>query len=193
MVGLVRQALRAATNSAHLRLHSHPALAPLGKPTLTLPEYIHALRALYGLHAASDARLAECWPERPQRSQQLLIDLKTLGTTDDDFSIFTDMTRYANPAAFLGARYVIDGSYFGARALSSNIKRTLGLDSKSGGAGFLYTAELETTRDCRNLLASLEKLETVEQRSQAREAAELTFFEVTRWLDRYHQGESVEA
>ncbi len=184
MAGQVRKLLRDATTEVHYRLHRHPLLAPVMAPALTLAQYITALRALYGLHAVSDSRLAERWPRRTHRAPPLATDLETLGVDPATCPIFTDMASYTTPAAFLGGRYVVDGSYFGSSPLAANVKRTLGFDATTGGASFLDTPDLEPTRDWRSLMAWLEELESPEEREQARQAAELTFAEVARWLDR---------
>ena len=183
MVGQVRQLLRVATQAAHERLHGHPVLAPLTAPSLTMGQYRLVLQALYGLHHAADSRLADQWPDRPKRSPQLANDLQFLGIAPSGVPTFTDMAAYTTPACYLGGRYVMDGSYFGIRALASNVKRALGLDGGTGGASFLDASHLDTNGDWRTLLAWLETLDTPEDRSRARRAAEMTFAEVERWLD----------
>ena len=184
-MGPVRQTLRETTAAAHQRLHIHPVLAPLTNASLTIDQYRIALQALYGLHSAADSRLSNQWPERQKRSPHLANDLQSLGVAPITVPIFTDMTTYATPAAYLGGRYVMDGSYFGIRALASNVRRTLGLDTNTGGASFLDASELDMASEWRKLLIWLEELNTQEERKRVQRAAELTFSEVGRWLDTF--------
>ncbi len=184
MTGQVRKLLREATMQTHYRLHRHPILAPLMTPELTRAQYVTALRALYGLHSVADDRLGERWPRRMRRAPFLALDLDTFGLNPASCAIFSDMASYTTPASFLGGRYVVDGSYFGSGPLAANVKRTLGFDAKIGGARFLDCPALEPTREWRDLMTWLEELGREEERDQARLAAQLTFAEIGRWLDR---------
>ena len=152
---------------------------------MTIEDYIFALRALYGLHRAADDRLAECWPGRPRRAAHLAADLETLGVAPETLSHVAEMPPAVTNAHFLGIRYVVDGSTFGARLLALNVKQALGLDATSG-ARFLSASDGDT--EWHALLMWLEQLEIPMGRDQACQAAERTFAAIERWLDQVASG-----
>lgn len=182
MSSQVRQALREATDAAHRRLHRHPVLAPLTAASLTRAQYACGLAALYGLHAAADCALAARWPRRMARAPVIARDLRTLGVEPESPAGDDLLPRYASPGAFLGGRWVVDGSAFGARAMLGNVRRVLGDEA---GTAFLAGDSLETDTEWRSLLADLEELgDDCAGCEAACEAAVATFDAVERWLDR---------
>ncbi len=186
MTGIVRTILRKNTEGAHLRLHKHPIMAPLSAPSLCINQYINALYAFYGLHISSDERLAELWPQRTRRSRFIATDIKLLGGRPPSKIFISNMPACHSRAQFLGVRYVIDGSSFGAQSLAVNVDRTLGISAKSG-ASFLNGQGIDSASEWRQLLAWLEDLTAAEERDQATNAAAATFLGIEKWLWQYNK------
>src|SRR4051794_347660 len=81
-----RGRLREATNAAHLRLHVHPAFAPLEAGTLDQAGYRTLLTRLFGFHYPLESVLrASPWARTlgltalPPRAERLSEDLLHLG------------------------------------------------------------------------------------------------------------------
>jgi heme oxygenase len=119
-----RDALRLATEAAHLRLHAIPAFHALGEGRLSRGEYAALLRRKLGFHAALEARLAEV-PGLDafgidlvarRRTHLLRADLAWLGAADEGAG--ATLPAFAGAAAALGGLYVAEGSTLGGRHLA---------------------------------------------------------------------------
>lgn len=126
----LRPALREATKAAHHRLDHHPLMSPLVRGSLTARSYGDALLGLHGFHAPTELACASVRPEDapPRRSDWLAEDLRRLGREEDldapDFPRW-DGRVPASPAAYVGMRYVIEGSVLGGRALLPSLRERL--------------------------------------------------------------------
>ena len=177
-MGPTRQALRDATREIHDRLDRAPLMLPLIQPTLTLGQYRTALTALHGFHAPMEARLGA-----GGRMDALRADLAELGVDATRLPLAGDLPDLTTLPARLAARYVLDGSAHGGRAMLPNITRTLGFDAR--GARFLAAAGPEVKAEWAALLARLESdIATPEARAAACATAVGLFAALERWLER---------
>ena len=179
-MGPVRQELRDATQAIHDRLDRAALLRPLTEPTITQDQYRAALVALHGFHAAAERRLGG----QGERVALLRADLADLGLDPDALPIAADLPALDGQAAQLAARYVLDGSAHGGRAMLPNITRVLGFDATQG-ARFLASAGVDAQAQWKVLLGRLEAdIVTAQDRAAAREAAVALFAALEHWLHR---------
>jgi heme oxygenase (biliverdin-IX-beta and delta-forming) len=176
--------LRTATWPVHERLHLHPVLRPLTARQPTMDGYLGAVRALYGFVAPMEQRLGDEAAGRAARAPLLLADI---GTLDAGASVETplafDLPDLTALAARLGARWVLDGSAHGGRAMLPHLQRTLAVSPDHGASYFASSGiDLKVERQClRDLLER--SVITEEDRAEAIEAAAATFSALERWLD----------
>jgi heme oxygenase (biliverdin-IX-beta and delta-forming) len=176
--------LRTATWPVHERLHLHPVLRPLTARQPTMDGYLGAVRALYGFVAPMEQRLGDEAAGRAARAPLLLADI---GTLDAGASVETplafDLPDLTALAARLGARWVLDGSAHGGRAMLPHLQRTLAVSPDHGASYFASSGiDLKVERQC--LRDVLERsVITEEDRAEAIEAAAATFSALERWLD----------
>ena len=177
-MGPARQALRAATHAIHDRLDKAPVLRPLTSPDITVPQYRAALTALHGFNAPIERAVGE-----GGRLSLLRADLADLGLDADSLPIAAGLPPLGSHPARLAARYVLDGSAHGGRAMLPNITRSLGFDA-THGARFLASAGLDMASQWKALLAQLETdLAAPEARDEACATAVALFSSLERWLD----------
>ncbi|HYH22395.1 MAG TPA: biliverdin-producing heme oxygenase [Azospirillum sp.] len=178
-MGPTRQSLRAATQAIHDRLDHAPVLRPLTEPGLTVDGYRAALVALYGVHAPVEARLGG-----GGRLGLLRADLADLGVDADGLPVMDGLPDLGGTAERLAARYVLDGSAHGGRAMLPNVTRALGFDA-ARGARFLASAGIDAAAGWRDLLARLEaEVATPAARDAACVAAVGLFAAIEDWLGR---------
>jgi len=177
--GPTRRALRDATQAVHDRLDRVPVLRPLTSPTLTPDQYRAALVALHGFHAPLETRLGASG-----RLALLCADLATLGVDATHLPVMDGLPELSAAPARLAARYVLDGSAHGGRAMLPNVTRALGFDG-SRGATFLASAGIDAKAEWSALLTRLEaEVATPESRALACAAALALFESLERWLER---------
>ena len=175
-MGPARQALRAATHAIHERLDKAAVLRPLTSPTITVAQYRAALVALHGFNAPVEQALGE-----GARLSLLRADLADLGLDAESLPVATDLPPLDRPPARLAARYVLDGSAHGGRAMLPNITRSLGFDG-SHGARFLASTGLDMAGRWKALLAQLETdLADPVARDEACETAVALFSALEQW------------
>lgn len=184
----MRHRLREATRAVHDRLHHHPRLRPLLARTLSLPEYAAALEALYGFQAAVERVLNQGnGGALPVRAPLILRDLAVLGLGPPAGVALPEAPPpavAADPAARLGCRYVMTGSFIGGRLIAANVARTLNLGPDTG-AGFFGGGGEEADRAWAVLLDELDTTLTTEAQQQAAIAAAVQLFTaLADWLDR---------
>ena len=151
-MGPARQALRAATRESHDRLDKAAVLQPLVRPDITADQYARALAVLYGFHAPVERALGE----GAARLALLREDLRVLGTDPDGLPEMTDLPPLDSAPARLAARYVLDGSAHGGRAMLPGITRALGFDARRG-ARFLASDGLDMAGAWKALMVRLEE------------------------------------
>lgn len=119
-----REALRAATEAAHLRLHAIPVFHALAEGRLGRAAYAALLRRKLGFHAALEARLAEA-PSLTglgldvaarRRTHLLRADLAWLGAAAE--APLAPLPRFDTAEAALGGLYVAEGSTLGGQQLA---------------------------------------------------------------------------
>lgn len=133
-----REALRAATEAVHLRLHGIPAFHDLAEGRLTRAAYAALLNRKLGFHAALEARLAEAPSLAPFgielaarcRTHLLRADLAWLGVPAEAEP--APLAPFATAAEALGGLYVAEGSTLGGRHLARALDALLppGLDGR---------------------------------------------------------------
>lgn len=188
-MGPVRQALREATRDIHERLDRAAVLRPLTSPTITVDEYRDALIALHGFNAPIERALGEralgegALGEGAERLDLLRADLADLGVDADSLPVAGALPALDGVPARLAARYVLDGSAHGGRAMLPNVTRALGFDA-THGARFLASAGIDMAGRWKALLARLESdLEAPESAQAACATAVALFAALEVWLD----------
>lgn len=176
-MGPARQALRAATRDIHERLDKAAVLQPLVRPDITAAQYRAALSVLYGFHAPVERSLGG----DGARLGLLRADLATLGVDPDALPLMEGAPPLDSAPARLAARYVLDGSAHGGRAMLPGIGRALGYDA-GHGARFLASDGLDMTGAWKALLVRLEEeLADPEPRWIACDTAVALFGALERW------------
>jgi len=179
-MGPTRHALRAATQAIHDRLDRAPVLRPLTAPDLTMEDYRAALVALHGVHAPVEERLGG----DGGRLALLRADLGDLGVDAAALPVMVGLPDLGGTAERLAARYVLDGSAHGGRAMLPNVSRALGFDA-ARGARFLASAGIDAAAGWRDLLARLEaEIATPAARERACATAVGLFTAIEDWLGR---------
>jgi heme oxygenase len=120
-----REALRQATEAAHLRLHALPALQALAEGRLTREDYIALLRRLLGFHRAAEAALDAAPSLAPwgitlaerRRAPLIEADLAALGAAPIPLGT-APLPVLDTAARALGCLYVTEGSTLGGRQLA---------------------------------------------------------------------------
>ncbi len=153
MMGPARQALRAATRESHDRLDKAAVLQPLVRPDITADQYARALAVLYGFNAPVERALGEAGSARMALLRE---DLRVLGTDPDALPEMAGLPPLDSAPARLAARYVLDGSAHGGRAMLPGIARALGYDARQG-ARFLASDGLDMAGAWKALMLRLEE------------------------------------
>jgi heme oxygenase len=181
----ITERLRTATWPVHERLHLHPVLRPLTARQPTAEGYLGAVRALYGFVAPMERRLGEEAAGRAARTPLLLADIRTLDAAGAGAEppLATDLPELPTPAARIGARWVLDGSAHGGRAMLPHLQRTLAVGPDQG-ASYFASAGIDLKAERQSLRDMIERdILTEEDRAAATEAAAATFSALERWLD----------
>lgn len=181
-MGPARQALREATRAVHERLDKATILQALVRPDITAAEYRAALAVLYGFHAPVERALeGGSGDGGGVRLGLLRDDLTVLGADPAALPKMTGLPPLDSAPARLAARYVLDGSAHGGRAMLPGITRALGHDARHG-ARFLASDGLDMVGAWKALLARLEvELAEPEPRRIACETAVGLFDALERW------------
>lgn len=176
-MGPARQALRAATHAIHDRLDKAAVLRPLTSQAITVAQYRAALVALHGFNAPVERALGA----DAARLDLLRADLADLGLDAESLPVAINLPPLDSHPARLAARYVLDGSAHGGRAILPNITRSLGFDG-SHGARFLASSGLDMAGRWKALLAQLETdLADPVARDEACETAVALFSALEQW------------
>jgi heme oxygenase len=133
-------AMRAATASAHERLHHLPAFAALAAGRLDRAGYRDLLARLLGFHEPMEAALAACLGDAAfgldlramRRAGLLRDDLRTLGLARPTAIPGTPPPAFPSPPAAMGALYVTEGATLGGRLLANGLDDLLGPDAIAG-------------------------------------------------------------
>jgi heme oxygenase len=126
-----REALRAATQGPHERLHLHAGFSIVKQGAITLPDYRALLIRLYGFYQPFERAVGVDLI----RTQWLESDLKSVGVDAETFSrihLCADLPRYDCSERRLGALYVVEGSALGGRQLCRGLDGLLGVGSIEG-------------------------------------------------------------
>ncbi|WGI24076.1 biliverdin-producing heme oxygenase [Halomonas alkaliantarctica] len=121
--------LKRETRADHRRVDQHPALKPLLKRDLTLPEYATALSALYvpiaSLEEALSIGLTALGAHYPltQRAALLKADMDQLG---QHASVPHCASLPKSMASIVGMLYVLEGSRLGGAMIARHVKRVMG-------------------------------------------------------------------
>lgn len=181
--GGARRALRRVTAAVHGRLHHHPVLLPLTRPSLTEGQYREALAALHGFHAPVERRLAAHGAAETTRLGQLARDLAALGIDAAVLPEAEGLPDLSAPPARLAARYVLDGSAHGGRVMLPGVRRALG-DRADGATAFLAGDGPGPRDRWTALVARLEEeLAAPAALATATATAQSLFIALERWLD----------
>jgi len=137
----VIEALREATRSRHVALEAIPAMARIFAPDYTLAEYRQHLARLLGFYQPLENAVAQVAdsndPARSiTRSNDILEDLRTMGSTPDDIEHIERCRQLPQITreGLRGCTYVILGSMLGGRVIVKRLRETLG----PGGSFHFY-------------------------------------------------------
>jgi heme oxygenase len=180
----ITERLRTATWPVHERLHLHPVLRPLTARQPTVGGYLGAVRALYGFVSPMEQRLGDEAAGRAARTPLLLADIGMLDAgASAEPPQASDLPKLITPAARIGARWVLDGSAHGGRAMLPHLQRTLAV-SPDHGASYFASAGIDLKAERQSLRDLLEQsVITEEDHTEATNAATATFSALERWLD----------
>ncbi|MBP2301649.1 biliverdin-producing heme oxygenase [Azospirillum picis] len=184
-MGPARQALRTATRAIHERLDRAAVLQPLVRSDITPQQYVRALAVLYGFNAPVERALDRGGEGAgaAARLELLRDDLRVLGADPGALPEMTGLPPLDSPAARLAARYVLDGSAHGGRAMLPGIKRALGFDG-GHGACFLASDGLDMVGAWKALMARLEvELADPAALADACDTAVALFAALERWTE----------
>lgn len=159
----IRSLLRRATQRDHNRLHSSSLLGPLILPSVTLAQYHAAMIAMLHTYAQIDACLLHSSPlDRTYRARSIAIqsDLDALGIEPGAMiphpgkapNLPVDLPTY------LGMRYVVEGSQFGNRMISRNLRAVFGPAADNICKSWRPTVTAD--EDWKNVMAALSALDT---------------------------------
>jgi heme oxygenase (biliverdin-IX-beta and delta-forming) len=144
--GDVRSYLCAATRAAHGRLDSHPLMLGLLRGEADLNCYPRLLRRYAQLYQELEGALdreQEClpagidWPSR-RKLPWLREDLRYFGCAEnmDEATHMPPRSAGGTTAAALGLLYPLEGATLGGLAIKARLRRSLNIDTASGGRFF---------------------------------------------------------
>ena len=132
-------ALRQGTQAAHQRIEALAPMACLLSPRLTAGAYVAVLRAMHGFHVTMHKNLAPFVAANPSLRGP---DPRAIAALADDLAWFGapipsppgGRMRIGNPAAALGALYVVEGSALGGRVIGRAVAQSLSVSPGRGGS-----------------------------------------------------------
>lgn len=183
------EALRSGTGVLHVALEKR---LPFFSERLDADWYQRLLQAYYGFYAPIEAALYESGliPDGFDtalrvKTPTLLCDLHALGLTDAAISALPRCRKpptFDNPAACLGALYVLEGATLGGQVLRREMGKRLSIDADNGGA-FLNVYGAETGRRWKDFLDYLgDQPLDAPATQRAVQAACSTFSGFEQWL-----------
>ncbi len=191
--GGIRSRLRAATASAHQRMHVHPGFAKAAAGVIGPSEYRQLLARLFGFHEPFEGLVrqvasavgAETVLEGRARTPSLLADLESLGL---DRVAVARLPRWIPPHPFasegslIGALYVLEGSTLGGIQIARALNGRVGGETGEGRRFFLGHGDRQSVM-WRDFVGRLESLsERPDQAALAIAAAVSTFEEFETWM-----------
>lgn len=171
-------ALRRRTRDIHQRLHDHPLLAPLTRPTLTRAQYVLALRALQRFHESVEAALTPT-PHALVFSPAIVQDLVELGAGTNPLPASPPFDTPLDRDEQLGIQYVLEGSALGGRVIARHVAQTLGWSPDAPGLSHFRRDGVDGGRSWRAFLATLAA--DCRQPERCAEEAWRTFARLERW------------
>lgn len=184
--GDMRQRLRQATQRYHDRLDTSSLLAPLLLPDVSLAAYQAAMVAMLRTYCRVDACLQQApaaayataatalAPYRP-RSPAMQHDLRAMGITLQPGipNAAAILNMPATLPAYLGMRYVIEGSQFGNRVIGRNLQAAFGTTAQDICSAWLPAAGADG--GWTSVMAALSALQTRQEVAAALRGARQTF------------------
>ena len=129
MTETARELLRRKTAAAHAALEKLPGMHRLLQPDVTMIEYATVLEGFIPVHASLEPQAAQCAEWAPgcsgERLRAIEADLRDLARRPLQPPVAHAPT-FAEPAAALGACYVLEGSFLGGTVIASQLQRHLG-------------------------------------------------------------------
>jgi heme oxygenase len=189
----MRWRLRAATATAHDRMHAHAGFGAAAAGTIEAPDYRRLLARLYGFHRPFEdvARSAvgvfriNLDMSARARSPLLLADLQTLGldpSAATTVPLWRPSVRLMSKGSLLGALYVLEGSTLGGVQIARALKGRVGDDMGKARLFFVGRGERQGAM-WRELLQELESLSAHDEEAiQAEDAAVTTFKAFEDWM-----------
>jgi heme oxygenase len=189
----MRWRLRAATATAHERMHAHAGFEAAAAGTIEVSDYRRLLVRLYGFHRPFEdiARLAadvfriDLDMSARSRLPLLLADLQAIGLNPNaaaTLPLWRPSVRLVSKGSLLGALYVLEGSTLGGVQIARALKHRVG---NGLGNALLFFVGREERRGAmwRELLEELESLrEDDEEAMRAEDAAVTTFKSFEDWM-----------
>jgi heme oxygenase len=191
--GGLRSRMRAATASAHERMHAHSGFAAAAAGEIGSLEYRQLLARLFGFHEPFEvlARQAASTVgvgidlEGRARTPSLLADLESLGLDQDAIARLPRWIpphSFASEGSLIGALYVLEGSTLGGIQIARALKVRFGDETGEGRRFFLGRGNRQSAM-WRDFVERLEALsERPEQAALAIVAAVSTFEQFESWM-----------
>lgn len=179
--------LRAETRAEHDAIEQ---TLDLVNEDLTAASYRHRIEQFYGFYRPLEDRMRAIdswlapWLDATQRRKTLLLeqDLKVLGcTSPEGLPRCSDLPPLADPAAYFGCLYVLEGSTLGGQVIGRHIRDKLGVTAETGGrffAGYGDQTGLHW-QQFRSALTAFSAIHDADEQVIA--AARSTFDRLTRW------------
>jgi heme oxygenase len=160
--------LRAGTREAHASIEAVPALARLVAPDLTRDEYVAILRHMHAFLAHIEPAIVTVLETLPDaaalldgtRPRALAADLAWFGVAA---IAAPPLPALDDPAAALGALYVIVGSGLGGRVIARHLADSLGVAAGSGASFYDGLTAEAARRQWYCLTALLDRADLLEQ------------------------------
>ena len=189
----MRRRLRAATGTAHERMHAHAGFGAAAAGTIEALDYRRLLVRLYGFHqpfediarSAADVFRLDLDMSARARSPLLLADLETIGF--DRSAVATlphwrPSVELLSKGSLLGALYVLEGSTLGGVQIARALKNRVDDDLVKARLFFVGRGERQGGM-WRELLEELESLRADDEEAmQAEDAAVTTFKAFEDWM-----------
>jgi heme oxygenase (biliverdin-IX-beta and delta-forming) len=179
----LHEALRAATDGVHQRLHTHRGFAAIKAETIDLPRYARLLRRLHGFHRPFEVATGLA----AARSGRIAADLAALASepalASTPIPQCHDIPVFDDTDARLGGLYVVEGAALGGRILARHLDRLFGTGAVAGRSFFLGGGS-DTGATWRAFLAQLGEVSPdPARRHRVIAAAVATFAAFENWLE----------
>ena len=187
----LRDALRAQTDTAHQRMHSHSAFVALFAGSIGLTDYTALMRKFHGFYGALDTAVADvtgqssCDYSYARRGDILAQDLVDLGLDVRDVQANPQclaLHDVVTPASLGGVLYVIEGATLGAAQIDRAAQKILS-PTRATGRNFWASSRAQGKMRWAAMTRMLQELDAQNHpRAPLIQGATGTFQALADWL-----------